>query len=483
MPAALVKSLATDTGIDFIEAERRWKKAKAITEQQTGMAEGDGEDYWKYVAGVFKKSMGIIAESATAKEIHAAAHEAATSHLNDLPEPTEAQAKAGVYKHGHIRLHGLGISIENPKGSTRSGVDPNGKAWKCTLPAHYGYVKKTVAPDGDNFDVYIADNPESEKVFVVDQLDADTGKFDECKGILGCDSHEEAKQLYCNGFSDNKGLDRIGAITELSIDTFKKWLHEGDTMKPVSNAILETAWRDAFDSAMSADIVLESATDSPIELSPGAVGKLKQQVVEEINSFGFHSKPSSVTATTSTIQYILKGHGKQLRKGDEKYLRETIENPTEVLPNVGEPGKEYRERSVLLVHKADRNYIAIVEISPGEDDNVLWNFWKMGTVKASSYLAKFRQQKTRLLQSGGATAHIPHIPHSKAGKPEGLSGSQAETSGSFDRNIPFPGDAVNKINESASYDWKTALASVNSLDDIKAVFAQLWPGLIRQKHS
>jgi len=51
---------------------------------------------------------------------------------------------------------------------------------------------------------------------------------------------------------DGKGPDRIGAITELSMDAFKKWLREGDTMKAASNTILEslftltdlTAWKE-----------------------------------------------------------------------------------------------------------------------------------------------------------------------------------------------------------------------------------------------
>ncbi|PTT91334.1 hypothetical protein DBR45_55290, partial [Pseudomonas sp. HMWF031] len=61
--------------------------------------------------------------------IDAAANEAATSPTNDRPEPTEAQKEAGNYKKGKVRLHGLDISIENPKGSTRKGKDQDGKEW------------------------------------------------------------------------------------------------------------------------------------------------------------------------------------------------------------------------------------------------------------------------------------------------------------------------------------------------------------------
>lgn len=68
MQTDLIGDVAAPDGVDFIEAEKRWKKAKSIAEQQTGMTEGDGDDYWKYVAGVFKKSMGIVTESATISE-------------------------------------------------------------------------------------------------------------------------------------------------------------------------------------------------------------------------------------------------------------------------------------------------------------------------------------------------------------------------------------------------------------------------------
>lgn len=183
-----------------------------------------------------------VLESAT---IDKEAHKAATSHKNDLPEPTQAQKEAGNYKKGHVAIHGLDISIENPVGSERSGVDPNGEKWSVVMPAHYGYVKRTKAPDGDHFDVYIGENIDSDRVFIVDQLDIETGIFDECKGIIGCESAEEARDLYCKGFSDGKGPDRIGAITELSMESFKKWLRDGDTMKPASNTILESA-KDIF---------------------------------------------------------------------------------------------------------------------------------------------------------------------------------------------------------------------------------------------
>ena len=44
--------------------------------------------------------------------------------------PTEAQKEAGNYRHGHVVVDGLNISIENPKDSVRSGIDSDGERWE-----------------------------------------------------------------------------------------------------------------------------------------------------------------------------------------------------------------------------------------------------------------------------------------------------------------------------------------------------------------
>lgn len=153
--------------------------------------------------------------------IDAAANEAATSPTNDRPEPTEAQKEAGNYKKGKVRLHGLDISIENPKGSTRKGKDQNGKEWSSEMKHHYGDIKGTTGADGDSIDVFIGDNPESQKVFIVDQIDPKTGNFDEVKVMMGFDDAETAKSGYLSNYDkDWKGL---GEITEASVEDFKAW--------------------------------------------------------------------------------------------------------------------------------------------------------------------------------------------------------------------------------------------------------------------
>lgn len=150
------------------------------------------------------------------------------------PEPTEAQKDAGNYQKGHTNISGLDISIENAKGSIRSGVDGDGEAWETTMPAHYGYIKRTEGADGDHVDTYIGDNPDAKDVFVVDQVDLSTGKFDEHKVMIGFNNLDRAMGTYNAGFSDGLGHKRIGGITTFTIDEFKDWLKNGDTKKPIA---------------------------------------------------------------------------------------------------------------------------------------------------------------------------------------------------------------------------------------------------------
>lgn len=143
--------------------------------------------------------------------------------------PTEAQKLAGNYRKGHIKVHGLDITIENPKGSTRRGTSPGGKKWSSILPNHYGYLRRTEGADGDHVDVYVGPHLKSPHVFVIDQHDPDRGHFDEHKVFLGFSSRAHAVAAYKRAFSDGKGAQRIGHVEAMTIEQLKHWLANGDT--------------------------------------------------------------------------------------------------------------------------------------------------------------------------------------------------------------------------------------------------------------
>lgn len=135
--------------------------------------------------------------------------------------PTEAQKSAGNYKKGHINIGGYDITIENPKGSERSGVDANGQPWSVTMNNSYGYIRGTEGVDGDHIDVFLSDNPADGKVYVIDQINED-GSFDEHKVMYGFPSAETARAAYLANYSS--GWKGLGTITEVSKDEFKKWI-------------------------------------------------------------------------------------------------------------------------------------------------------------------------------------------------------------------------------------------------------------------
>lgn len=151
--------------------------------------------------------------------------------------PTEAQKAAGNYAKKHISFQGIPIAIENALGSTRSGRDADGKAWSCKLPADYGYIKRTEGADGDHVDAYVGPDAKSNIVVIVDQRDLKSRRFDEHKCLLGFRSEREALDCYRKAFSDGRGHKRIGKVTVLSVDAFKKWLKSGNTAKPADGAI------------------------------------------------------------------------------------------------------------------------------------------------------------------------------------------------------------------------------------------------------
>lgn len=173
------------------------------------------------------------------ESIDQAANEAATSPENDLSEPTEAQKAAGNYKVGRIKAFGMDISVENPAGSSRTGVDEDGNKFSNTMQGHYGYIRGTRGADGDQIDVtvgtLVGEDEESASIFVVDQLDAD-GEFDEHKVMIGYPTTEAAEAAYTGSYES--GWDRYSGITRMTPDEFKAWLSDGDLQSPVADLLL-----------------------------------------------------------------------------------------------------------------------------------------------------------------------------------------------------------------------------------------------------
>jgi hypothetical protein len=143
-----------------------------------------------------------------------AAHQAATSPLNDRPEPTDAQKAAGNYAKGHVRISGMDVSIENPKGSMRRSKADAPEKWEVQMPAHYGYIRGTTGADGDHVDLFVGDKGDNGAFWVINQTTPDGKAFDEHKVITGVDSAAEAIDLYKRSFADDFGAKVLGSVSQ-----------------------------------------------------------------------------------------------------------------------------------------------------------------------------------------------------------------------------------------------------------------------------
>lgn len=151
--------------------------------------------------------------------------------------PSDAQKESGNYKKGHVKFGGYDYTIENPKGSTRSGKDADGKEWKITMHDTYGYIRGKFGKDGDHLDMFINDKADLDNwngdVFVVDQVNPD-GSFDEHKVMYGYDSMDDAEKAYLANYS--KGWKGLGNITGASKAEFDKWLDTSNRkLKPFAD--------------------------------------------------------------------------------------------------------------------------------------------------------------------------------------------------------------------------------------------------------
>lgn len=166
------------------------------------------------------------------------------------PNPSEAQKKAGNYKKGHLSFGGYDFTVETPKGTTRSGKDEQGKPWSVTMHDTYGYILGKIGVDGDHIDMFINDAADLDSfdgnVYVVDQVNPETGEFDEHKVMYGYPSEEAATEAYLANYS--KGWKGLGKVTAVPKATFDKWLESsGRKTKPFAEYAMVQKEQAKFD--------------------------------------------------------------------------------------------------------------------------------------------------------------------------------------------------------------------------------------------
>lgn len=220
-------------------------------------------------------------------------------------EPTEAQKKAGNYKKGHLSFGGYDYTVETPKGVTRSGKDEQGKPWSVTMHDTYGYILGKIGVDGDHIDMFINDAADLDtfdgNVYVVDQVNPETGQFDEHKVMYGYPDEAAATKAYLSNYS--KGWKGLGKVTSVPKATFDKWLESSDRKtKPFA----EYAMVQKEQAKTNSDFIAQMEYDYENDIHPSEEDKPKmQKFVERL--LNFHSDKedkidSGYTILSSNIQ-------------------------------------------------------------------------------------------------------------------------------------------------------------------------------------
>ncbi len=133
-----------------------------------------------------------------------------------FPLAPAPRRRGGIKK---IRSHrGIEIHIDRPMGTVIEGVGPDGVSYVFEQRCDYGFFPSTLGDDLDEFDVYMGPNPLAANVYIIEQMRAKSGWWDERKAIVGCDSAEDALALY-KAHVHPRMVGRIGTMTHEAFES------------------------------------------------------------------------------------------------------------------------------------------------------------------------------------------------------------------------------------------------------------------------
>lgn len=297
--------------------------------------------------------------------------------------PSDAQKESGNYKKGHIKFGGYDYTIENPKGSTRSGKDADGKEWKVTMHDTYGYIRGKFGKDGDHLDMFINDKADLDNwngdVFVVDQVNPD-GSFDEHKVMYGYDSMDDAKKAYLANYS--KGWKGLGNITGASKAEFDKWLDTSNRkLKPFADyAKVKFSLKDNQGNPLNQDGTLkldkiksvDELTDEDF-LHPTRNVELPRLPKKIADAIGTEGKPVVIKKNIFERNYMR--HKDVTPELSKVIFKSALYNPD----LYGQNQKKSRPYNWVLINTKDEkgnNRTVLLEVNPNKDnvEIVHWHF-------------------------------------------------------------------------------------------------------------
>lgn len=266
--------------------------------------------------------------------------------------PTETQKKAGNYKMGHVKVGAFDVTIENPKGSERSGTDANGKKWSVKMNNTYGYIRGTEGVDGDHIDVFLAedmDKWDGKYVFVVDQYNPD-GTFDEHKVMLGFNSMEEARSAYLSNYEKGWENGRRIVVARIKTDDFQKWVDSSHRKtKPFAHYVI----------AGAADVA-ENKSAEPVEADKskqyGEYQEVYDNFVSDVENRGMipdlRAIKNKIRDTKRRLTVLRNGAATSIQSDEDLKRFETAEKKLTDLLHVYEAMRDYTEARVKKAEAA-----------------------------------------------------------------------------------------------------------------------------------
>jgi hypothetical protein len=142
--------------------------------------------------------------------------------------------REGKKLHYKTKFQDIPVSIENRKGSVRSGTDDDGEEWRTKMKVPYGYIPGTKGVDGDELDVFVGTSENAAYAYIIHCNTPDGSKFDEDKVMLGFASSKAAKQCFLQHYDDNCFFGGIDAIPMWQFRT-KAFVKKHTTKKLVAS--------------------------------------------------------------------------------------------------------------------------------------------------------------------------------------------------------------------------------------------------------
>lgn len=314
----------------------------------------DGETFEDVPLDTIEEHFKVMFRNSLQSSIEAAEAETDTN-------PTDGQKEAGNYKKGHVKVAGFNISIEQPRGSVRSGTDANGKKWSVTMNNTYGYMTDNVGVDGDHLDVFLSNDIDSwdqQNVYVVDQYNLD-GTFDEHKVMLGFNDRDEATDAYFSNYDSSWRTSKRKIITStVPMDIFKKWIESSNRKtKPIAEYSLVKEhlqkWIDEnlYDKSPFGQFVEDSGIDVvPNGVNPSAIIKFAEKM------FGMYDSQTDDYPSYKAKVTSVEVPADKLYQSEKKWFHLVKENYVSVTDGKNERSYE------LVAHKDAQGHLKSVSV-------------------------------------------------------------------------------------------------------------------------